>query len=58
MKIKQDMFSLFGANRKYESLATILLPVLSFRNIHREVVLYLGTNCSEKLQIRYANLRV
>jgi hypothetical protein len=58
MKVTQDMFSLFGMVKKYEALAAILLPALCFRNIHAAEVLYTGKNCNEKLQIRYATLRV
>jgi len=58
MKLTQDMFSLFGMVRKYEALASILLPALCLRNIHAAEALYTGNNCREKLQIRYATLRV
>jgi len=58
MNLKQNMFSLLRAISNYKALAGVNMALLAFRIIDSERVLYNADSCNEKLQIRYANLRV
>jgi len=58
MKVKQNMFSLFGSISKYKAFGVVEMSVLIISNMLCHMVLYQANTCREELQIRYANLRV
>ncbi|WP_181369440.1 hypothetical protein [Flavobacterium album] len=58
MKINKNMFSLIGSISKYMALANIGKVTFSLRNITAGEAFHSISNCQEKLQIIYANIRV
>jgi hypothetical protein len=58
MKTNYNMFSLFGNINKFRAFVRAGRSVFSMCNAADMLVIYNENTCQEKLQIRYANIRV
>lgn len=58
MKLNRSMFSLWGNLGKNGVLASIRMAFSNANTVCAVEDLYSNMGCTEKLQIRYANLRV